>query len=143
MKLFTFISLKKLDGKHISVPAVLFSNSTYNYNQFKQKYPGLMIKGMYDIDASIAEVPLDCVLYEPDRELDLLSINANLEEQVRLLKEQLASASDKLKPFHQDIKETNVVEGLEETDDEDSESLNNENPKELDYTKFEDIHSNS
>lgn len=133
MKLFTFISLKKLDGKHISVPAVLFSNSTYNYNQFKQKYPGLMIKGMYDIDASIAEVPLDCVLYEPDRELDLLSINANLEEQVRLLKEQLASASDKLKPFHQDIKETNVVEGLEETDDEDSESLNNENSKELDY----------
>jgi len=133
MKLFTFISLKKLDGKHISVPAVLFSNSTYNYNQFKQKYPGLMIKGMYDIDASIVEVPLDCVLYEPDRELDLLSINANLEEQVRLLKEQLASASDKPKPFHRDIKETNVIEELGRTDDEDSESLNNENSKELDY----------
>jgi hypothetical protein len=87
-KVYTVDKKKKL----VKLPAVIFSNSSFDQTQLEKTNPeikGIRPSATYSVDAEPNAVPLDVLLYDEKRVLDIISYTQSLEEEIIQLKKDL------------------------------------------------------
>ena len=118
-------------------PAIYITNNSITVKELREKFPDSNYLASYNLDASAYEVPLNIMLYDEKRELNLLKINSELEAENRRLHAEIIDLKERtntpspISPIYDEGDSDSIdsggdMEGIKETTE----------PIEVDYSEI-------